>query len=276
MRSEHSAGELRRYVLGASTEEESAAIERDYFEDVEIVNDVRAAEDDLVDDYVSDELAAEERERFERHYLSTPCHRRRVAVARALRTAASAAAGEPRPHVMRSWPVAGLAAALVILVVGGVWMLRPGPQAGTRSVQGPPPAVAPAPPQPRREDAPTPPPAGPVRVVASLSPILVRGGDQPASLTIAAGTDLVRLHLQGETTDRRLQRARAIVRTVAGHEIWTGPATPVVRSTPKAFAYIDIPADRLRPDDYIIELLQRDAGRREVEINRYFFRVREP
>lgn len=272
MTTEPHPNQFRRYVLGALSEDECAAIEREYFDSSDALDAVRAAEDDLVDDYVLDQLSPEEREWFERHYLSTPCHRRRVAVARALRTAASAAAGERRAHVMRWWP-AGLAAALAILVVGGVWMLSSGPQAGTGSVQGPPPAAAPAPPQPRREDAPTPPRAGPVRVVASISPILVRGGDQPASLTIAAGTDIVRLHLEGQPADRRLGRGRAIVRTVAGDEVWSGPAMEVTGSKTPEFARIDIPADRLRPDDYIVELLGPDAGGREVERYRYFFRV---
>ena len=98
-----------------------------------------AAEDDLIDDYLSDRLASEDHERFERDYLASPRHRTRVAVARALRTAASTSgstSSERFEHVvswwgkLRAWPSlaqAALIAALVLLVAGGAWML------GTRS-----------------------------------------------------------------------------------------------------------------------------------------------
>jgi hypothetical protein len=273
MTTEPHPNQFRRYVLGALSEDEGAAIEREYFDSSDALDAVRAAEDDLVDDYVLDQLSPEERERFERHYLSTPCHRRRVAVARALRTAGSRASGERHRSVVGWWPAAGVAAALAILIVGGVWILR-ATRPETVAVQSPPPANVPtAPPQPQHVDAPTPPRAAPVVVTLSISPILVRGADQPASLTIAAGTDVVRLHLEGQPADRRLGPGRAIVRTVAGDEVWSGPAMEVTGSKTPEFARIDIPVDRRRPDDYIVELLGPDAGGREVERYRYFFRV---
>ena len=80
MRREHDSTQLRRYVLGALTEDERAAIEHEYFERADVLDRVCGAEDDLIDDYLSNRLAAEEHERFERHYLATPRHRTRVAV----------------------------------------------------------------------------------------------------------------------------------------------------------------------------------------------------
>ncbi|MGH9313560.1 MAG: hypothetical protein ACRD1S_10220 [Vicinamibacterales bacterium] len=254
------------------SEDECAAIEREYFDSTDALDAVRAAEDDLVDDYVLNQLSPDERERFERHYLSTPCHRRRVAVARALRTAASAASGDRRARVVRWWPAAGLAAATAILVVGGFWMLRAGSQPETAAVQNPPPAAAPPPPRP--VEAPTPPRAAAAVAALSISPILVRGADQAAVLAIASGTDVVRLQLEGGTLDRPLRRGRAIIRTVGGQEIWRGPAT--VGSQPQELARVEIPAARLRPEDYMVELLEVHPDGREVELYRYFFRVRAP
>jgi anti-sigma factor RsiW len=40
------------------------------------------AEDELIDDYLDDRLTADERARFERHYLATPDHQARLAIAR--------------------------------------------------------------------------------------------------------------------------------------------------------------------------------------------------
>jgi hypothetical protein len=271
MMSDHSVEALRRYILGGSTDEESAAIEHQYFENADALDRVRAVEDDLIDEYVSGQLTPDEREEFERNYLTTPAHGRRVGVARALRTAASA---RPTPALWRwGWPAAAMAAALIIVVLGVALVLRTRSVPGTVTVDTPPSATAPAPPPP---PSPAPAPVRPEAIVValSISPILVRGSDQPASLTIAPGTDIVRLHLQGQRTERRLGRGRAIVRTVTGKQIWTGPAEAADRTARRDLARVDIPADRLRPDDYIVELFGTDTAGHEVELYRYFLRVR--
>ena len=298
MRREHDSTKLRRYVLGALTEDERAGIEREYFEHADVLDQVCAAEDDLIDDYLSDRLASDEHERFEQYYLALPRHRTRVGVARALRTASSvsaSASNERHERVMswwkaiRAWPSLGPAAlvgaALAVLVAGGVWMLRERSESTPVSVRTSPPSVSPTtspeprPPDRREPAAPSqrdrePARATPVVVAVSLSPIHVRGADEPARLTIAAGTDVVRLQLQGETGEPRLERGRAIVRTVAGQEVWRGRAAGVADPQRSVLAHIDIPAARLRPDDYIVELLDVNAGIREAERYRYFFRVR--
>jgi hypothetical protein len=157
---------------------------------------------------------------------------------------------------------------------------RSGPT--TVSVRTSPPSVSPTTPtEPRppdqrepavspQRDMPTPARATPVVLALSLSPIHVRGSDEPPRLTIATGTDVVRLHLQGEAGDHSLQRGRAIVRTVAGQEVWRGRAAGVAGPQTSAVAHIDIPADRLRPDDYIVELLDANDSVREAERYRYF------
>src|SRR5580765_5089863 len=117
MRSDAPDVQLRRYVLGTLTEPECDAIEREYFAQEDALDRVTAAEDDLIDDYLSSGLSREEREQFERHYLSTPCHRRRVAVARAIGTAASARSPEGRTS-MNQWLAAAAIAASLVLVVG--------------------------------------------------------------------------------------------------------------------------------------------------------------
>jgi hypothetical protein len=221
-------------------------------------------------------LALHERDRFERHYLTTPDHRRRVAVAGALRTAVPSKSSGRRQFAVRWSLAAGFAAALIIVVAVLVLMLRTRSVPGTVPEENRPFAAAPAaaPPQPSA------PPATarvePVVVTLSISPILVRGANETASLAIAAETDVLRLHLQGQRNERPLGRGRAVVRTVTGDEVWTGSTTGVVGAKPHELARIDIPAARLRPEDYIVELLETDASGREVERYRYFFRVRTP
>jgi hypothetical protein len=272
-------GRLRRYLLGTLTEGECDAIEREYFVQEDTLDRVSAAEDDLIDEYLSGELSAHERGQFERHYLSTPSHRRRVAVAHAITSAASARAIDRRDPGRR-WLAASAIAATVLIVAGGAWMLR----GRSASRSGPvenvaTPVAAPKPPteSPDTTAAREPAPEPRVVVAVSISPILVRGADKASSLAIGPGTDIVRLLLQsGERGERSLGRGRAIVRTVAGREVWRGPAASPAGSPRNELARVEIPAALLRPDDYIIELLETDARGASVERYRYFLTVRAP
>jgi hypothetical protein len=290
MRSDALDVQLRRYVLGTLSEPECDAIEREYFAQGEALDRVTAAEDDVIDDYLSSGLSAEEREQFERHYLSTPCHRRRVAVARAIRTAASARSPEERTSI-NQWLAAAAIAASVVLLVGGTWTLRARFLSGRPAAVNPPaPTTASKTPEPTAgesdsrkpgaSDRPAPPtsvPAPPVVVAVSISPILVRGSDRPSTLTIGRGTDVVRLLLQeGEQGERPLGRGRAIVRTVGGREVWRGAAASSAGSRSKELARVEIPAPLLRPDDYIVELFGTDPHGAVRERYRYFLSVRAP
>src|SRR5262245_50869711 len=209
---------LRRYVIGTLSEGECEAIEREYFDERDALDRVSAVEDDLIDDYLSGALSSEERAQFERHYLSTPCHRRRVEVARAIRAAASTRALEARTSINRWWASTAIAASL-IAVAGGVWMLRSGgsaappvnPSAPKTTATTPPTAPGQAVKSPGSEQSapPVSTPPSPVVIAVSISPILVRGTDKAATLTIAPGTDVVRLVLEGERGERPLRDGRA-------------------------------------------------------------------
>jgi hypothetical protein len=272
-------GRLRRYVLGTLTEGECDSIEREYFALPEALDRISSAEDDVIDEYLSGELSAHEREQFERYYLETPGHRRRVALARAIKTAASRRALERRGHG-RWWPIAAAVAATVLIAAGGAWMLRERPSSGSAPVENAASRVAAPKPSTASPDTTatrTPVPASPVVVAVSISPILVRGADKPSTVAIAPGTDTLLLLLErGERGESSLNQGRAIVRTVAGREIWRGPAGTSERSPRKELARVAIPAELLRPDDYIIELLDTNARGAAVERYRYFLTVRTP
>ena len=290
MRSDVLDGRLRRYVLGTLTEPECDAIEREYFAQEDALDRVTAAEDDLIDDYLSSGLSVEEREQFERHYLSTPCHRRSVAVARAIRAAASARSlggravdqslagrgSRLRPLWLRWLAAAGCCARASCRVRGGdrepITADYGGQDAAidSRSVRLQQICGV------RISAPPTPVPPSPVVVAASISPILVRGSDKASTLSVKPGTDVVRLMLQeGERGERPLGQGRAIVRTVAGRDVWQGAAGSA-GSRSKELARIEIPASLLQPDDYIIELFGTDPHGAVVERYRYFLSVRSP
>ena len=288
MRTEHDEARLRRYFLGTSTEHEREAIERDYFERADVLDQVSAAEEELIDDYLSRRLPHAEREQFESHYLATPNHRRRVGVERGIRSASnaarhrgtpasagSAASARPASSIPRWWAIA---ASLVLLAGAGTWLLWPQRGENTVAVQTPPAAVPAAEPHrsldPSRRSSPASPSLQPIVLAVTISPILVRSAAEQPAVTIARGTDIVRLQLRGRAGER-LQRGRSVVRTVDGREVWRGPVAPISGS-PRELARVDVPASTFRPDDYIVELFGTEAGGREVERYRYFLRVQTP
>lgn len=64
------------YLLGLATEMEQGQVETRYFRDQDFYEQVLALEDELICDYLSNELTGTERRRFEEHFLQT-AHRRK-------------------------------------------------------------------------------------------------------------------------------------------------------------------------------------------------------
>lgn len=164
--------ELRTYLLGGLMTDDALRVEARLFLEDDYSKLLKAAEDDLVDDYVNGELTSEEREKFERHFLSDPTRREDVKVARALKryisaeTAAQAVEDESGPAFKtpatpkrtffnfappraRSFRLAA-AAALLLVTAGGAWYVitdlsRPAPELA-RTQEQPTPAPEQAPP----------------------------------------------------------------------------------------------------------------------------------
>jgi len=127
-----------RYLLGDLSEAEATALEEKLLADDEQFERVQEVENSLVDDYVRGRLLSEDRERFERYYLASPVHRRRVAFARNLiaeahESGAEAVAAEPTVSRWArlsekfrvspaSWRLAQVAAVLLV-ATAGLWLL---------------------------------------------------------------------------------------------------------------------------------------------------------
>jgi hypothetical protein len=75
---------MRRYLLGDLPELETNELEVEVLRDDEKFDQMWEVENQLVDGYVRGILSSADRERFERHYQSSPIHRQRVAVAKNL------------------------------------------------------------------------------------------------------------------------------------------------------------------------------------------------
>lgn len=278
--------ERRRYLLGEAGDPHRSAVEEQYFADEHALAAIEAEEDTLIEEYLANQLGPQEREQFERAYLSAPQRRQRVEIVRRLiRAAPTARADAPGDAVApfersiearwrRATPLA--AAAAVVLAVAAWWMfVTPHePRIGNPSVtQTSPPKVPQSPAQ--RTPEPAQPGARDATVIAFvLSPLNVRSGDQSPTLTVLPGTTVVSLRLQAPERTNAFP-GRVIVRSVSGKEVWRGEATRARDEIAGAMAQVDVPADRLGHDDYLVELHPVDARGVEGEVSRYFLRVRE-
>jgi hypothetical protein len=125
----------RRFLLGQLSPDEQGSIEELAFDDPKSFEVLQAAEDDLIDEFVYDDLSSEERERFQEYYLAQPGRREDVRIASALREYFERE--QPVPSLwdgLRRWlhvgatpliPIAAKAAAIIAAVVIGLVALIP-------------------------------------------------------------------------------------------------------------------------------------------------------
>jgi hypothetical protein len=263
----------RRYLLGEATDEERLRVEQAYFADEAALDRLEAEEEALIEDYACGDLSSAERRQFERELMSRPHRRARVAMVRALMAAARGAGARddhPASPAAKRWfarPFA-LAAAAVVILVAGIWSIGVSQRArGGGSSQT---ASAPSTSAPSTQAAhPAP------RIVAvSLFPDAVRSAGAAPVIVVADGTAVVQLSLGAEPGDARADRARAVVRTVTGEEVWRGSAAPSADLPPGLAARVEVPAARLRADDYVLTLFSTSPDGVEREGYRYYLRVR--
>lgn len=272
------AARARRYLLGLVSDDESAALEQEYFERPDALDRIAAAEDDLIEDYLAGELSASDRDRFEGAYLSAPQHRVRVETVRRLMTRASRSAPAAPQKILAFLPRrftgygTWLALAASILVVASIalWVFapfggRPADVAGNRTPEA---QVAPAPGTPAAAPS-------AARILAlALSPVAVRGASESPAAAIPANAEVVAINLESDGDNRNLTARRASIRTVGGRDVWQGAVASTSGLPPGAVARVEVPAATLAPDDYVITLFGADRAGREVEWTQYFLRVR--
>ena len=159
---------LKRYLLGQFSPEEQDLFEQrllvsdDYYQQLLIV------EEEIVDDYLNGHLSKDERERFERYFLSTPERQQKLSFARAFRRYVSVASQATSPalsatvapsqptsesglfsflHIRKPVLAWVLTAAVVLFLIGGSLFLfknRPRTQGSQTQAQ----QVTPQEPQP--------------------------------------------------------------------------------------------------------------------------------
>lgn len=279
--------QIRHYLLGDLPESDEREIEIAYFRDADLLARLELAREDLADDYAAARLGPADREKFERRILATAEGAEQVAIARALQK--SAANAQPSPPRAIDWRWMSLAA-LITLAIGAsfAWRIlsggeRPADSASTN--QGPPQAEQPSPRSPSPEsavgrtapapEAPSPgsSPPRPALVLATLvlTADLERSGGQAPTLLTSAGATHVELVIPREGLSSGA--ARALVDSVDGTPVWSGPAALPDASAPDSRPRARVPVSVLPPGDYFFSIdsrLPSDA----TSVPRYFFRVR--
>jgi hypothetical protein len=267
--------EIRRYLLGDLDEAAATALEDRYVADPAVLEDVRAAEDALIEAFLDGRLSPAERLRFEAHYLASPIHRDRVAIAQALHQRT-----EPMASAAASAPFYGWMALAAAVVLASLWIVARGGPAPQQAV-GPQPAPSrpgasvPAPaPAPVAPPVPAPAPAtspgqSPVRALLALtlSPITTRGSEQEPVVRPAGPVDLA-LALEGApaATDRAYD---VELQTVDGRVVWRGRSR-VAGTGSGLLTTVRLPVDTLPADDYVLVI----ATPARDERGRYVLRLR--
>jgi hypothetical protein len=229
---------VRRFLLGELSPGEQAEVEEQAFVDSERFAFIQEAADDLIDEFLYDDLSTTEKERFEHYFLSQPGRREDLKIAQALQkhvTQLTASAHE-QPREARSlldWLKShvtllrlSLAAAVLVIVTIGVWLAvsilrqnRPAPiQVQKQTPQSPTPAnndleapkeVATSPKQ--KENQPKPPPSNqppaPVYSFVLIPVGPVRGESNITTVQLPSASAIARLQLPliGDSSYRSYQ-----------------------------------------------------------------------
>jgi len=270
--------ELRRYLLGQMVEADLSQVEERLMSESDLYAELLIFEDELIDQYVRGQMSETDRASFESYFLQSSEHQQKLRFAQALSKYVDRAVGQPTDEFKAeaapapspvadtyyahpaspsaktrrfwSWPFPipalnyALAAVVVIAIVGIAWM-------ALRSSR----------------------PAGPGKVFeATLVPGgVVREGGEIQTISLAAGTDTLRLRLI-LPSEQYPNYKTVLVDSNGTSAVTRDDLTPIDTFGKKSLLF-DIPATTLRPDTYRLRLSARATGAYE-EIASYNFRIR--
>ena len=303
---------LKSYLLGELGPDERHRLEQRLMTDSDVFEELHRIEDELIDDYLEGGLSGRERERFENFFLAAPERKQRLSFAKSLKrylAAHKSESGQQVPgsdflhsfvhsrNLVLKW---ALAASILLMIAGGSWSvlhisglraaldlertetrasqerlnnvqirnrelaasleneqsrIRQLEQqaAELKKYQKSGPSLLPG------QNLTT-------TIAVSLVP-LTRGTDSAPKIAIPAGTNLVRLDLKIESQD--YLRYQAALQRVGEDEIIAQTELSMQGRLPGLF----VPAELLRPEDYVLTLSGITAAGDIESIRSYYFRV---
>lgn len=265
---------IRQYLLGQAPQEDSSRLEEQLLTDGALYEELLIAEDELIDQYLSDKLSQPERHSLETHFLLAPERKQRLRFAQALHkyvdfagtseaqenlAAESLSHEEPdgtRLPAKRNFfsflpitnPIVSysLAAAIFLMVGGLSWVIFNNWRQQTQQESG-------------------------NVYVATLTPGLTRDGGELKRISIAPGTDRVQLRLLLSSDEPQTYRAEVLTSERTGVVV-IDDLKPQTQDSQR-FITITLPITILKHDDYQVRVSRRHADGSYEEIGRYQFRV---
>jgi hypothetical protein len=263
--------DLRLYLLGLMAQERQPPLEERLLTDAALYEELLIIEDELIDQYLSGELTARERDSFEAHFMNAPERRRQMLFAGALRSyvadnstapAEESGGGGATPERgiepnaggrgLLSWLRArnpalafSLAAVALLLVGGASWV-------AFRSL---------LPRTPRQVLTVLLTPGGPTRA-----------GGEVQQVVIPTGVDEVRLKLRLASVESRSYRATLL--NAEGTTLFTAERLEPEPVADEGMAVaLNVPAEDLPPGDYQLRLSEVAAAAPPASADSYRFRV---
>ena len=272
---EHAQPTIRRYLLGRLDEAGRGQFEERFVTDAEFREAALVVEEELIDDYLAGLLPADERVRFDTHYLAGRRQQQELALARdireyALQNAPTTSAVEPKAQRRKLFDIllgrgrlpALIFAALLFVAVAGalLWWVS------TR--QGNEPHLVTAAAVARLNKRPY--GAEPVLSIP-LNDSLNRASGQGQKFAVPAGVDIVQLQLPLPATP--YQSYQVTLRVVDGAELFTVGDLVAQQTEAGRLLNLRLPPRLLTPRDYTLSVGGRTTDGRAEAVADYYFRV---
>jgi hypothetical protein len=269
-------GLLIRFLTGSLPEEERRAVESRIFSEAGFFDRLCAAEEELIRDFLRDELPSDVHSLFQTQLGRSPDLRRRLGLSKSLMAVlARASSPETRSSPPSFWAsLRGLltshrgalwcaVAAGALAVTGVLWLgiddtrvraRLDGARTGPSSLSG-----------------------APAVLSFVLAPGATRGeGSHPRRLFIPRGIGVVRLRLP-VSTRAGYSNYRVLLSSVdGGFEVWSADVGPALRAGPAVAVNADVPAGSLERGDYLVRLQGLSPGGGSEDIETYSFGVLRP
>jgi len=279
---------IRQYLLGQLGATESEKLEERVLTDPEYKETVALVEDELIEDFVADELAAPDREYFTRHFLSSPHQLQRLKLAETVHsyfsgiTTPALTVNEPLTQPLwKRWranlkgqapnsPAARASALIFAILLAGVvvfiasrFLLNKSPTNRRGDLQQKLTRLN----DPRLRD----------QELLKNSPTLqlhltsdsVRSGEGMLKISIPPDAKVVQFELPAS----RYPTFTATLRTIEGEEIFTLPSLTATIVDGKIELVTNVPTEFLSPGDYELKLNELSEDGKSGDTRSYYFRV---
>ena len=251
---------MREYLLGGLTSEEMEWVEEALLTDDSVFEELSALEDELIDQYIDNDLSGEDRAKFEQHFLVTPKRHEEVSFARALKRYASnhTRLTDAEAEISSSKHQAPLrflrgqnrrlafaiAAALLLAICSGVWLIpnrwRPWDH------------------------------KGPQRLIAlTLKPGALRSGGGESRIKIPEDAGVLEVRL--EVRDPTYQAYRVVLRPFEGTPVFTSNDVQLNSAETPPAVVVDVQAKVVAAGEYqvILSGVKEDGSIEEFDDYRF-------